>query len=76
MRLDASYNLCSKLGSKLIFGRNYGSFSLAHKSARPFSDFACIFPGGGFFTILSNPIKSTLSIWIHILNLKFLTGCT
>ena len=25
MRLDASYNLCSKLGSKLIFGRSYGS---------------------------------------------------
>jgi hypothetical protein len=31
MRLDASYNLCSKLGSKLIFWRNYGSFSFAIK---------------------------------------------
>ena len=40
MRLDASYNLCSKLGSKLIFcGRNYGNFSFA----RPFLDFVCIF---------------------------------
>jgi hypothetical protein len=45
MRLDASYNLhdnlCSKLGSKLIFlfGRNGANFSFA----RPFSDFECIF---------------------------------
>ena len=29
MRLDVSYNLCSKLGSKLIFWRNYGNFSFA-----------------------------------------------
>ena len=40
MRLDTSYNLCSKLGSKLIFGRNYGNFSFA----RPFPDFDCISP--------------------------------
>ena len=39
MRLDASYNLCSQLGSKLIFGRNYGNFSFT----RPFSDFDGIF---------------------------------
>ena len=40
MRLDTSYNLRSKLGSKLIFGRHYGNFSFA----RPFSNFECIFP--------------------------------
>jgi hypothetical protein len=45
MRLDASYNLCSKLGSKLIFWRNYSSFSFA----RPFYDFDCIFPSDLFF---------------------------
>ena len=31
MRLDTSYNLCSKLGSKLVFLLNYGSFSFAIK---------------------------------------------
>jgi hypothetical protein len=32
MRLDSSYNLCSKLGSKLIFltNRNCGNFSFAN----------------------------------------------
>jgi hypothetical protein len=42
MRLGVSYNLCSKLGSKLIFflGQNYGNFSFAN----PFLDFDCIFP--------------------------------
>ena len=40
MHLDANYNLCSKLGSKLIFDENYGSFSFA----RPFYNFDCIFP--------------------------------
>ena len=39
MRLDASYNLCSKLESKLIFWRSYYSFSFAIIS---FS-FECIF---------------------------------
>jgi hypothetical protein len=40
MRLGASYNLCSKLGSKLIFSeQNFGNFSFA----RPFSDFVSIF---------------------------------
>jgi hypothetical protein len=39
MRLGVSYNLCSKLGSKLIFRRKYGNFSFA----RPFPDFDCIF---------------------------------
>jgi hypothetical protein len=39
MRLDASYNRCSKLGSKLILRRYYGTFSFT----RPFLDFECIF---------------------------------
>ena len=47
MRLDASYNLCSKLGSKLIFRRNYVSFSFA----RPFSEFDCIFLRGKFLKV-------------------------
>jgi hypothetical protein len=35
MRLYVSYNLCSKLGSKLFFfGRNYGNFSHAVPPAR------------------------------------------
>jgi hypothetical protein len=40
MRLDASYSLCSKLGSKLMFLiKNYGNFSFA----RTFPDFDYIF---------------------------------
>jgi hypothetical protein len=52
MRLDASYNLCSKLRSKLIFWRNYGKFSFA----RPFSDFDCIFLRGIFFRVRPDKI--------------------
>ena len=52
MRLDASYNLCSKLGSKKFFGRNYGNFSFA----RPFSDLNA-FSRGGYF-LKSDPSKS------------------
>ena len=40
MRLDVSYNLCSKLGSKLIFWDEImGNFSFVN----PFLDFDCIF---------------------------------
>ena len=40
MRLDVSYNMCSKLGSKHFFQQNYGNFSFTN----PFLDFDCIFP--------------------------------
>jgi hypothetical protein len=56
MRLDASYNLCSKLGSKQIFGRSYGSFSFAVKVPDHFTILTAFSIGGCFSK--SNPIKS------------------
>jgi hypothetical protein len=56
MRLDANYNLCTKLGSKLMFGRNYGSFSFT----RPFCDFECIFLRGIFLKVGPDKIYATL----------------
>jgi hypothetical protein len=48
MRLDASYNLCSKLGSKLIFGRSYGSFSFTVKVPDHFTILSAFSIGGCF----------------------------
>ena len=52
MRLDASYDLCSKLGSKLIFCGNYGSF----RFARPFYNFECIFQRDLFLKVAPDKI--------------------
>ena len=48
MRLDVSYNLCSKLGSKLIFDEIIAFFFCF---ARPFSDFDSIFLRGVYFKV-------------------------
>jgi hypothetical protein len=66
MRRDASYNLCSKLGSKLIFWRNYGNFSFA----RPFYDFDAIFLRGIFYSISVLSVRyshrpRTLKSYLH-----------
>jgi hypothetical protein len=61
MRLDASYNLCSKLGSKLILNEIMTVLVLHHKSARPFSDFDCIFLRGGFFIVEPDKIYAAWS---------------
>jgi hypothetical protein len=61
MRLHVSYNLCSKLGSKLIFGRNYGKFSFT----KLFSNFDCIF-------LIVIPLKvGPDEIYAHTIYLKF-----
>ena len=56
MRLDASYNLCSKLESTLNFWRSYGSFSFAVKVPDHFTILSAFSIGGCFSR--SNPIKS------------------
>jgi hypothetical protein len=61
MRLDVSYNLCSKLGSKLIFWRNYGNFSFAY----PFSDFDSIFLSGTVF-LKPHPAEPMRHIILYI----------
>jgi hypothetical protein len=58
MRLDASYNLCSKSGSKLIFGRHYGNFSFAI----PFLDFDCIFLSDLFLKVGPDKIYANLKL--------------
>ena len=62
MRLDVSYNLCSKLGSKLIFRRNYGNFSFAN----PFSDFDCIFPSVIFLKVGPDKIYAIALTIVHM----------
>jgi hypothetical protein len=59
MRLDANYNLCSKLGSKLIFGRNDGNFSFAG----PFPNFDRISPTGIFFRVRPDKIYARQRSW-------------
>jgi hypothetical protein len=52
MRLDASYNLCSKLGSNLNFRRSYNNFSFTE----PFLDFDHIFLSDLFLKVGPNKI--------------------
>ena len=58
MRLDASYNLYSKLGSKQIFRRNYGNFSFA----RPLLDFDRISLSDLFFKVGPDKIYASAHI--------------
>jgi hypothetical protein len=62
MRLDASYNLCSKFGSKLFFfrGRNYGNFIFSF--ARPFLDFESLFLSGVFLKVEPDKIYAMLDM--------------
>jgi hypothetical protein len=50
MRLDASYNLCSKFGSKLFFFVEE-IMAIFFSFARPFLDFDCIFHSDLFLKV-------------------------
>jgi hypothetical protein len=71
MRLDVSYNLCSKLGSRLIFWRNYGNFSFT----RPFPDFDRIFLSDLFFKVGHNKIYECLGEEAGKISSVHASGC-
>ena len=64
MSLDAIYNLCSKIWSKLFFlWQNYGNFSFTN----PFFDFNCIFLSHLFLKVEPN------KIYLRAKNSKFVS---